>query len=136
MVNLNRLIYVISGLMFATGIIYFYESSSEAQDFNTELAAQVETMFFATAGILYFPLGVWMIKNKLSSRAPYIISLIASVMLIALYIASRNVNLPIVGLQEDVGFTDLVSKILQVGIVAICSVLLLKSKKFQVAEVK
>ncbi len=136
MVNLNWLIYVISGLMFGTGIIYFYESISEAQDFNTELAAQVETMFFATAGILYLPLGVWMIKNKLSSRAPYIISLIASVMLIALYIASRNVNLPIVGLQEDVGFTDLVSKILQVGIVAICSVLLLKSKKFHVAEIK
>lgn len=114
--------------MLITGSIYFYESYQESLEFNTELAAQAETMFFTAAGILYFPFGIWMLKSKLSSRAPYIISLIGSVALIVLYIASRNVNLPVVGQQEDVGVTDLTSKILQIGIIAICIILLAKSK--------
>ncbi len=124
----NLLVFIVGGLMLITGGIYFYESYSESSEFNTELAAQAETMFFATAGILYVPFGIWMLKSKLASRAPYIISIIGSVALIVLYIASRNVNLPIVGQQEDVGVTDLASKILQTGIIAICSVLLVRSK--------
>ncbi len=124
----NLLVFIVGGLMLITGGIYFYESYSESSEFNTELAAQAETMFFATAGILYVPFGIWMLKSKLTSRAPYIISIIGSVALIVLYIASRNVNLPIVGQQEDVGVTDLASKILQAGIIVICSVLLVRSK--------
>lgn len=131
----NLLIFAISGLMFATGAIYFYESISEAQEFATELAAQVETMFFATAGILYLPFGIWMIKSRLSSRAPYAIALIGSVMLIILYVASRNVNLPIVGLQEDVGPTDMASKVLQAGIVIISAILLARPKNFQIEDI-
>ncbi len=124
----NLLIFIVGGLMLITGGIYFYESYLESSEFNTELAAQAETMFFATAGILYVPFGILMLKSKLASRAPYIISIIGSVALIVLYVASRNVNLPIVGQQEDVGVTDLASKILQAGIIAICSVLLVRSK--------
>lgn len=124
----SLLIFIVGGLMLITGGIYLYESYLESQEFSTELAAQAETMFFATAGILYVPFGIWMLKSKLASRAPYIISIIGSVSLIMLYIASRNVNLPLVGQQEDVGVTDLASKVLQVGIIIICSILLAKSK--------
>ena len=124
----NLLIFIVGSLMLITGGIYLHESYLESQEFNTELAAQAETMFFATAGILYVPFGIWMLKSKLASRAPYIISIIGSVSLIALYIASRNVNLPLVGQQEDVGVTDLASKVLQVGIIIICSILLVRSK--------
>ena len=127
-ISTNLLIFIVGGLMLITGGIYLHESYLESQEFNTELAAQAETMFFATAGILYIPFGIWMLKSKLASRAPYIISIIGSVSLIILYIASRNVNLPLVGQQEDVGITDLASKVLQVGIITICSVLLVKSK--------
>ena len=124
----NFLIFIVGGLMLITGGIYLHESYLESQEFNTELAAQAETMFFVTAGILYIPFGVWMLKSKLASRAPYIISIIGSVSLIVLYIASRNANLPLVGQQEDIGVTDLASKVLQVGIIIICSILLVKSK--------
>ncbi len=124
----NLLIFVVGGLMLITGGIYLHESYLESQEFNTEIAAQAETMFFVTAGILYIPFGIWMLKSRLASRAPYIISIIGSVSLILLYIASRNANLPLVGRQEDVGITDLASKVLQVGIIIICSILLVKSK--------
>jgi len=124
----NLLIFVVGGLMLITGGIYLHESYLESQEFNVELAAQAETMFFVTAGILYIPFGIWMIKSKLASRAPYVISIIGSVSLIILYMASRNVNLPLVGQQEDVGVTDLASKFLQIGIIIICSILLVKSK--------
>ncbi len=132
----NLLIYVIAGFMLSTGGIYFYEASEEAKEFNVEFAAQVETTLFVTAGILYFPFGIWMIKSKYSSRAPYVISLIGSVSLVLLYIASRTVNLPVVGLQEDIGFTDMLSKVLQVGIIIISSIVLAKSRTFQVGEIK
>lgn len=135
MASNNLLIYVISGLMFSTGAIYFYEALSEAQDFNVELAAQVETMFFATAGILYLPFGMWMVKSRMASRAPYAISLVGSVMLITLYVASRIVNLPIVGQQEDVGVTDLASKVLQAGIIALSGIVLARSRQLQIPEI-
>jgi hypothetical protein len=45
-----------------------------------------------------------------------------------LYILSRTISLPIVGLQEDVGTIDVLSKVLQIGIVA-GSVYLLKQNK-------
>ena len=123
----NLMIFVVGGLMLITGGIYFHESYLESQEFNTELASQAETMFFATAGILYVPFGIWMLKNRLASRAPYIISIIGSASLIILYIASRNASLPLVGQQEDVGVTDLASKVLQAGII-IFSILIVKSK--------
>lgn len=130
----NKLVYIVGGLMLATGAIYLHEAYVESQEFSTELAAQAETMFFSTAGILYLPFGIWMIKSKMASRAPYIISMAGSVMLILLYIASRTVNLPIVGLQEDVGVTDLASKALQAGIVAVCGILLAGSSRSKIVE--
>lgn len=135
-VTRNRLIRFAAGLMLATGCVYFYEAFSEAQEFGSELAAQVETMFFATAGILYIPFGVWMLKDGLSSRAPYIISMIGSLALIGLYLASRSVSLPIVGLQEDIGLTDLLSKFLQGGIIVACAVLVARQPRSRVAEAR
>src|SRR5579885_1537507 len=69
---------------------------------------------------------VWMIKNKLHSRAPYVIASLLSVALIGLYITSRTVNLPVVGIQEDVGAVDILCKVTQGGIVVV-SLLLLRN---------
>lgn len=121
--SINRLILISVCLVFANSAIYFATAYLEMQESN-DLAAQVETMFFAATAVIYLPLGVWMLKNKLSSRAPYVIASIISVALIGIYIASRTVNLPVVGLQNDVGFIDILSKILQGAILAISAILL------------
>ena len=53
-----------------------------------------------TAVILYVLIGLWMmIIDKKSSKAPYIISMAGSVLLIGFYIAFRTVGLPLIGLR-------------------------------------
>ncbi len=131
-ISIKRCSYVASFIMIATGVIYFVAAYFESAEFNTELAAQIETMFFTTAGILYLPLGIWMLKNGFNSRAPYIMAIIGSVALIGLYAASRMVALPVVGKQDDFGALDIASKVLQVVIIIISVILLPKLKKAQI----
>ena len=132
-------VYLVTALMMLTAIIYFIAASQESADASTaevdepaaeggDLSAQVQTIFFAVAGIAYVPAGLWMVKNKPSRRAPYIISIAGSLALIALYVASRTISLPIVGLQEDVGLLDISSKVLQGGIIAGSSYILVSNR--------
>ena len=131
-ISIKRCSYVAASLMIITGGIYFLAAYFESAEFNAELAAQIETMFFTTAGILYLPLGVWMLKNGFNSRAPYIMAILGSVALIGLYVASRMISLPVVGKQDDLGVLDIASKVLQVAIIAISVILLPKLKKAQI----
>ena len=133
-ISIKRCSYVAASLMIITGGIYFLAAYFESSEFNTELAAQIETMFFTTAGILYFPLGIWMTRNGFNSRAPYIMAIIGSVALVGLYVASRMVALPVVGKQDDFGLLDIASKILQVVIIVISVILLPKLKKAQIHQ--
>jgi uncharacterized membrane protein (GlpM family) len=82
---------------------------------------------FVVSGCAYIAIGLWMAKSK-GNRIPYVVAIVGSLALIALYILSRTISLPIVGLQEDVGTIDVLSKVLQIGIVA-GSVYLLKQNK-------
>ena len=112
--------------------IYFVTAYSQMQE-SSDLPIQIQTMFFATAAIVYLPLGIWMIKNNLHSRAPYIIASLVSIALIGLYVLSRTVSLPLVGIQEDVGVVDILAKITQGSIVVISLLLLQKWKKEKIA---
>jgi archaellum component FlaF (FlaF/FlaG flagellin family) len=78
-----------------------------------------ETVFFSSVGIAYFPIGIWMILKK-ETKKPYIIAMIGSAGLIAFYAVTRLIDLPIIGLQDDVGTVDIVSKILQ-GLIVVVS---------------
>ena len=120
--------------MSVCGIIYFVTSYTQSLEGN-DPSSQIQTMFFATAGIVYIPLGVWMLKNKLHSRGPYVISILVSVFLMLLYIASRTINLPLVGVQEDIGLVDIITKIIQVGIIAISVRLVQDLKKEQILPI-
>jgi hypothetical protein len=83
------------------------------------LATQVQTAFFTVIGLGYAGVGAWILKDKGKTSTPYIIASGGSIAIIGLYIASRTVSLPVVGLQDDVGTIDIVSKVLQVIIVGL-----------------
>ena len=70
-----------------------------------------------------------MIKNRLHSRAPYVIASLISVALVGLYVASRTISLPLVGMQNDIGMTDILAKITQSAIVVVSLLLLRNWKK-------
>ena len=109
-----------------------YSQMKESDD----VSSQIQTMLFTTAAITYLPLGIWMVKNKLHSRAPYVIASLISVALIGLYVVSRTVSLPIVGIQDDIGIIDILSKITQ-GAIIVVSIVLLSNwnkEKIKVAQ--
>ena len=83
------------------------------------LATQVETAFFTIVGLGYAAVGIWIIRDKGKTNTPYIIAIGGSIAMIGLYVASRTIDLPVVGLQEDVGTIDILSKVLQVGIIGL-----------------
>ncbi len=115
-------------LMLASSGIYFLVAYGQMHESN-DIGSQIQTMLFTTAAITYLPLGIWMFKNKLHSRAPYVIASLISITLIGLYVISRSVNLPIVGIQQDVGSVDVISKIIQISIIALSTFLILNWKK-------
>jgi hypothetical protein len=97
------------------------EEEGEEGEEEGGLATQVETAFFTTVGVGYAAVGAWILKDKGKTNAPYIIAIGGSIALIGLYLASRTVNMPVVGLQDDVGAIDILSKVLQVGIIGLAA---------------
>ena len=68
-------------------------------------------------------------RKRLTNRMPYLIAAIGSAALIGLYIASRTMNLPIVGIQDDVGLMDIVSKALQSSVIGLALYMLSMSRR-------
>ncbi len=133
--SVQQFILIATVLVLANSGIYFVTAYSQMQE-SSDVGSQIQTMLFTTAAISYLPLGIWMIKNKLHSRAPYVIASLISVALIGLYVASRTVNLPVVGIQDDVGTIDILSKLSQGGIVVVSLLLLRNWNKTKIAITK
>jgi heme A synthase len=114
-------------MMLSTGIIYFVAAS------ETESSASVELTLFVLSGCAYIAVGIWMARSK-GNRIPYMVAIVGSLALIGLYVLSRTISLPIVGLQEDVGTIDVLSKLLQIGIVAGSVYLLKQHKKYELIK--
>ncbi len=94
------------------------EAEEEAEG-GDAAATQVEIAFFTIAGVAYAGVGAWIIKNKGKTNTPYLIAIGGSIAIIGLYVASRTIDMPIVGLQEDIGTIDILSKVLQVAIIGL-----------------
>jgi multisubunit Na+/H+ antiporter MnhC subunit len=108
------------------------QNTSESQGFGD----MGEIVFFSIIGALYVPIGLWMLKKKEISKKPYVVALIGSTALIAFYVATRTVNIPMVGIQDDVGMPDITAKTLQVAIVAVSAYMLATIARFRKTEKK
>jgi hypothetical protein len=133
------LVYVIAALMISTAAIYFIvasedysdisqsvssssagsSNSTESKDASDTIASVNEMVFFIVVGIAYIAAGIWMIENKYYSKVPYVLAAIGSIALIAFYISTRTINIPSIGIQDDVGTIDILSKVMQAAIAAI-----------------
>jgi len=136
------LVYVVAALMICTGALYFIVASedyselpqsSAASNNNTDskdegdtIATINEIVFFIVVGIAYTAAGIWMLEDKYYSKVSYVIATIGSIALIAFYISTRTINIPSIGIQDDVGAIDILSKVLQAAIAGI-SIYILRS---------
>ena len=153
--------YLLAAIMLGTGALYLGVASDEYRSHQQEAQANTETdqaetvehesaenpesdesgfgdmgevVFFSIVGVSYIPVGLWMLKKKEISKKPYVIALIGSAALILFYVATRTVNIPMIGLQDDVGIQDLTAKTLQGAIVAISGFMLFAISKHRKAE--
>jgi len=137
--NRNLLIvYALCGILVATGIVYFLVAYGEYTDWvellnfgihDETTEKQVEITLFITSGLIYLGLVLWLIKTRFMKKSPYIATIVVSVALIITYAASRTVGVPIVGVELYVGKLDVISKIMQVLVIALSIVALYKIKR-------
>ena len=106
------------------------KNTSESQGFGD----MGEVVFFSIVGASYVPIGLWMLKKKAISKKPYVIALIGSAALIAFYVATRAINIPMIGIQNDVGTSDITAKVLQGAIVAVSAYMLATIARFRKTE--
>jgi hypothetical protein len=144
----NALIALITaGLLVAVGAIYLisaYEEPIQAAAEERSAASQgsgstnagidmgtlVQTIFFAIAGLVNIGVAAWIIvSRRRMAKTSYMIAAVGSTFLIVLYIASRTINLPIVGIQDDIGMVDIVSKVMQGIIVGLSAYAVSISRK-------
>ncbi len=128
-------------LMLATGSLYLFVSTQEiaeaSQEFEEnagnpqefESGAFIETAFFAAVGAAYIPIGLWATITRHTSKIPYVLAIGGSFALIGLYVLSRTVDIPFVGQQNDIGFIDILSKVLQGGIIAVSAYIILSIRR-------
>jgi hypothetical protein len=130
------LVYVVSVLMISTAAVYFIVASQDyselsksasssdstttgSKDQGDIIATVNEMVFFIVVGVAYIAAGIWMLENKYYSKIPYIIAIIGSTALIAFYISTRTINIPSIGVQDDIGTTDILSKVMQAAIAGV-----------------
>lgn len=120
--------YALITFLFVTGIIYFVVANGEYEDFKElaefrimgELAEkQIEMAFFVSVGIINFILGAWILKSGITNTIPYIVVIIISTGLIIIYLASRTIGVPVIGVEYYIGRIDMISKIFQIIIVGL-----------------
>ena len=128
-------------LMLSTGVLYLFVSTQEIADASQEFkenagnpqefesAAFIETAFFAAVGAAYIPVGLWATITRHTSKVPYILAIGGSLALIGLYVLSRTADIPLVGQQDDVGFIDILSKILQGGIIVVSAYIIVSIRR-------
>ena len=135
----NKLItYSLTGVLFIIGVVYCLVANSEYED-SKELDAmgikgettekQFESTFFVSAAVANFILAALVIKSN-RNVIPYLASAGISAGLIAIYIASRTVGVPVVGVEYYVGRLDLISKGFQAAAIVLSVIAIHNIRKF------
>lgn len=118
----NIVVYLLAILLFSNAIVYLivafqeYSDLVEFQQIGIDGETQekhLEISVFVGASLIYLGLVVWVLKSRLKNKNPYMVSAVFSVIMIGIYIASRTIGVPVVGVEDHVGRIDIVSKILQ-----------------------
>ena len=142
MVNNKIIPYSLTAILVSIGIVYCLVASNEYQGakesssmgIDGETSEQLfETSFFSAIALVNFGLAAWVFTSK-RSVLPYICSGIVSAGLIVIYVASRTVGVPIVGVEYYVGRLDIISKVLQIVAIALSTVAIYKFRNIKIIK--
>jgi len=139
----NIVVYLLAVLLFSNAIVYLivafqeYGDLVEFQQIGIDGETQekhLEISVFVGASLIYLGLVVWVLKSRLKNKNPYMVSAVFSVIMIGIYIASRTIGVPVVGVEYYVGRIDIVSKILQAAIIGIAGYLIFAIRSMYIKE--
>jgi hypothetical protein len=139
----NFVVYVLAALLISNAIVYLIVASQEYEDLiefqqigidGETQEKQLEISVFVGASLLYLGLFIWVLKFRLKNKDPYLVSAVFSIIMIGIYIASRTLGVPIVGVEYYVGKIDIVSKILQAAIVGVAGYLIFAIRSMSLNE--
>ena len=143
MINQKIVAYPLAAVLIAIGIVYFVVASSEYQDFKElndmgitgeSAEKQFEMTFFTATAIVNLILGVWILRARNGGVTPYVTSGVISFGLIMIYVASRTVGVPVVGVEYYVGRIDVISKILQAIAIALSGIAIYNIRKLKMVK--
>ena len=139
----NIVVYLLAILLFSNAIVYLivafqeYGDLVEFQQIGIDGETQekhLEISVFVGASLIYLGLVVWVLKSRLKNKNPYMVSAVFSIIMIGIYIASRTIGVPVVGVEYYVGRIDIVSKILQAAIIGIAGYLIFAIRSMYIKE--
>ena len=138
----TTIVYITAALMLLTGAIYFYVASQDYADISQSahlstgaknaqdiMATTNEMIFFIIIGLGYIAVGIYTLENTYRNKIPYIMAIVGSSALILFYILTRTINIPSIGIQDDIGATDVLTKVMQAAIVALSIYILVSLTK-------
>ena len=138
----TKIVYITAALMLLTGAIYFYVASQDYADISQSahlpaegknatdiLATTNEMIFFIIIGLGYTAVGIYILENTYRNKISYIMAIVGSLALILFYILTRTVDIPSIGIQDDVGVTDVLTKVMQAAIVVLSVYILVSLRK-------
>ena len=139
----NIVVYLLAVLLISNAIVYFIVAFQEYGDLveflqigiNGETKEKyIEISVFVGAALIYSGLVIWVLKSGLKNKNPYMVSAVFSIIMIGIYIASRTIGVPVVGIEYYVGKIDVVSKILQAAIIGLAGYLIFAIRSTYISE--
>jgi TctA family transporter len=139
----NIVVYILAVLLISNAIVYLIVASQEYEDLiefqqigidGETHEKQLEISVFVGASLIYLGLFIWVLKSKLKNKNPYLVSAVFSIVMIGIYIASRTIGVPVVGVEYYVGKIDIVSKILQAAIIGVAGYLIFAIRNMCINE--
>lgn len=122
----KKLVGIVVGLMIATSAVYFVETVEEFEEGD-----MIKGPFFLVVSVVCIPVAVWMLTKN--SSIPHVIAIVGSIGIIALYAVTRTDMAVILGMEAgSIGHLGIVSKTLQVGIIAGSIIALLQLKNARI----
>lgn len=130
-------------MLISNAVVYLIVASQEYGDLielqqigidSETQEKQLEISVFVGASIIYLGLVVWVLKSRLKNKNPYLVSAVFSIVMIGIYIASRTVGVPVVGVEYYVGKLDIISKILQAAIIGLAGYLIFSIRSIYIRE--
>ena len=137
------IVYLLAILLFSNATVYLIVAFQEYGDLvdlqqngieSETQEKQLEISFFVGASLVYLGLVSWVLKSKLKTKNSYTVSAVFSIIMIGIYIASRTIGVPVVGVEYYVGKIDMVSKILQAAIIGIAGYLIFAIRSMCIKE--